>query len=59
MTKPKISEAFNMDDIRKLRDYNSIRHSTISKEDARIESKNAIEWFKLEMKKRNGKVVTN
>ena len=48
-----------MDDIRRLRDYNSIRRSTISKEDARIESKNAIEWFKLEMKKRNGKVVIN
>ena len=57
MTKPEISNSFNMDDIRKLRDYNSARHLTMDKEAVSIESKNIIEWFRHEMEKRNGKVV--
>lgn len=57
MTKPEISEDFTMDDIRKLRDYNSERHLMMNKEETRKESKNAIEWFTSEIAKRNGKVV--
>ena len=57
MTKPEISKGFTMDDIRKLRDYNSARHKTMSKEEMRVESRNAIEWFAREMEKRNNKVA--
>ncbi len=31
--KPEISDRFDVDDIRKIRDYNSLRHSTMTPEE--------------------------
>ncbi len=39
MDKPIISNRFNMDDIRKIRDYNSSRHANMTREEIITEKK--------------------
>ena len=59
MEKPEISKDFNMDDIRKLRDYNSDRHLTMDNEKIKEESRKAMEEFLLSIGKSEklGKIV--
>lgn len=45
MRKPELSPDFTMEDIRKLRDYNSARHLTMADEEVRAEGKKAMETF--------------
>ena len=51
MDRPEISKDFTMDDIRRLRDYNSARHLTMSYEEIKAEGKKAMEMFFLLIEK--------
>jgi len=51
MEKPEISERFDLEDIRKIRDYNSWRHLQMTREEIIAEEKKAREWFENEMEK--------
>ena len=51
MEKSEISDRFDLEDIRKIRDYNSWRHSQMTHEEIIAESKAAREWFENEMEK--------
>lgn len=44
-----ISPNFNMEDIRRLRDYNSARHLKMTENERLAETKKATEWFIKEM----------
>ena len=50
MEKPIISESFNLDDIRKIRDYNSWRHSQMTTEEIIVDIRKGAEEFQ----KKNG-----
>ena len=45
MDKPKISPDFTIEDIRKLRDYNSYRHASMTLEELREDMRPAVEEF--------------
>jgi len=45
MKKPILSENFTLEDIRKLRDYNSDRHSAMSFEEIKNEGNKEMETF--------------
>jgi len=49
-----ISPKFNMEDIRRLRNYNSERHLKMTESERLVETKKATEWFIKEM----GKPIT-
>ena len=51
MEKPEISERFDLEDIRKIRDYNSWRHSQMTREEMMEEYRQVREWFENEMEK--------
>lgn len=51
MEKPEISERFDLEDIRKIRDYNSWRHSQMTHEEIIDEYKKVRERFQNEMDK--------
>ncbi len=51
MKEPEISDRFDLEDIRKIRDYNSWRHSQMTREEIIAEEKKAWEWFQEEMEK--------
>lgn len=41
MTKPMISENFTVEDIRKIREYNSLRHMQMSRKEIVLDTKKA------------------
>ena len=43
MNKPEISERFDVEDIRKIREYNSLRHAEMSHEEIIEETRNKAE----------------
>ena len=45
MSKPELSPDFTMDDIRKLRDYNSSRHAPMTLEEIREDMRPSVETF--------------
>lgn len=45
MDKPSLSDAFTVEDIRKLRDYNSARHINMTTEEIQREQKSSIDKF--------------
>ena len=45
MDKPKISPDFTLEDIRKLRDYNSYRHASMTLDELREDMRPAVEEF--------------
>lgn len=51
MKEPEISERFDLEDIRKIRDYNSWRHSQMTTEEIIAEGRKSVEWFQNEMDK--------
>ena len=48
MDTPEISNRFDAEDIRKLREYNSLRHSTMSHKDVLDDIRQGAESFMLE-----------
>ena len=56
MDKPKLSPDFTMDDIRKLRDYNSSRHATMTLEEIREDMRPSVEEFIQLMVERKDKM---
>ena len=55
MNKPTPSPDFSMDDIRKLRNYNSSRHANMTLEEIREDMRPSIEEFMLLMAEREEK----
>jgi hypothetical protein len=45
METPKISEKFTLEDIRNIRNYNSIIHLEMTNEAVKCESEELIKWF--------------
>lgn len=58
MNKPDISERFDVEDIRKLREYNSLRHVEMSYEEVLAETRNKAEIV-LQMMERRKTVAHN
>ena len=52
MDKPELSADFTVEDIRKLRDYNSQRHASMTLEEIQEDLRPAVEEFKKQMAKR-------
>ena len=55
MDKPKLSPDFTMDDIRRLRDYNSSRHASMTLEEIREDMRPSVEKFMQLMDERKDK----
>jgi hypothetical protein len=51
MEKPKLSPDFTLDDIRKLRTYNSLRHVNMTADEINEDSRQALEEFNRLMAK--------
>ena len=52
MEKPVLSSDFTMEDIRKLRDYNSSRHATMTVEEIKEDLRPSVERFIKHMSER-------
>ena len=55
MNKPELSPDFTMDDIRKLRDYNSSRHASMTLDEIREDMRPSVEAFMQLMAERKDK----
>ena len=55
MNKPELSPDFTMDDIRKLRDYNSFRHVSMTLDEIREDMRPSVEEFAQLMAERKDK----
>jgi hypothetical protein len=53
MNKPDISERFDVDDIRKIREYNSLRHINMTPEEVVADTKKGSERVMKMLKERN------
>jgi hypothetical protein len=53
MNKPVVSERFDVDDIRKIREYNSIRHMQMTPEEIVCDTKQGAERVLKMLKKRS------
>jgi hypothetical protein len=53
MNKPEISERFDVDDIRKIREYNSMRHINMTPEEIVADTKKGSERVLKMLKERN------
>ena len=49
MEKPELSCDFTIDDIRKLRDYNSLRHINMTADEINDDSRQNVELFHMRM----------
>ena len=49
MEKPELSPNFTIDDIRKLRDYNSLRHINMTADEINEDSRHSMELFHKRM----------
>lgn len=61
MDKPKLSPDFTVEDIRKLRDYNSSRHATMTVDEIREDLRPSVEEFEklMQERKREKQIVVN
>ena len=57
MDKPTLSPAFTLEDIRKLRDYNSPRHASMTLDELREELRPSVEAFHQLMEDRRVKMA--
>ena len=55
MNKPKLSSDFTIEDIRKLRNYNSSRHATMTLEEIKEDMRSNVEAFLQLMDERKSK----
>lgn len=58
MKKPTVSDFFNVEDIRKVREYNSLRHARMNAEDIVDDTKKGAMELLSEMKRRKDKEYT-
>jgi hypothetical protein len=53
MNKPEVSERFDVDDIRKIREYNSLRHINMTPEEVVADTRKASERVMKMLKERS------